>query len=147
MADELINRSSIYDPFIGQAPQIGYQNQAISNYYNQNPLTAGQHPGYAPDAQGFADLASTLGAFSKGEKADRSLKGDWTQNYDQLMLSAQQARERAESDALSKLAKTGYLKSGGAPYTPATLNLGGKPTTLPSFGFGPKAPSDRKSHV
>ncbi len=89
--------------------------------------------------QGLADLSSVLGGFSQGEKADRGMRGDWTQNYDQLMLQAQHARERAETDALAKLANTNYIKSGGAPYKPASLTLGGQPQSLPAFGFGPRA--------
>lgn len=89
-------------------------------------------------SQGLADLASIIGGFSKGEKADRLSRGDLTQGYDTLMLQAQRAEQEAENDALNKLATTDYLKSGGSNYQPASLDGGVK---LPSYGFGPRAVS------
>ena len=91
--------------------------------------------------QGWADLASILGSYSTAKRQDRQTVGNQTQTFDQLMMTAQQNRDQTEKDALRKLATTGYIGSGGAPYTPATIDFQGQKSTLPSFGFGPKAPS------
>jgi hypothetical protein len=115
---------------------------------NQNPL---------------ADLGSILGGFSQGEKADRVVKGNFTQNYDQMMadqeqrrnqtgqtalsnynkesLDAQQGRARNEADALSKLHSTSYTLGKTQDYKPATVMNGGHAIQLPDFGIGPKASS------
>lgn len=133
--DPLLNRSLINNMI--NMPNVSSQNasQGVTSLI-------GQFLPRPDAAQGYADLSSVLGGFSKGEKADRTLRGDWTQNYDRLMLEAQQARERAEQDALAKLASTNYIKSGGATYRPASLMIGGRLQQLPTFGFGPRGVSD-----
>ena len=93
-------------------------------------------------AAGMGDLASVLGAFSSGEKANRGLEGQFTQNYDRLMMDAQRERNLNESDALRKLQQTSYLTEGGSQFAPPTIELDGKSRTAPSFGFGPSAATD-----
>jgi hypothetical protein len=102
--------------------------------------------------QNGADIASLLGSFSSGKKADRSVEGNFTQNYDQMMLGQQndynsqmlraaQDRNANEMDALKKLQITSYLKGGGAQQGPMSIMLSGQKRELPSFNFGPKAAS------
>lgn len=92
--------------------------------------------------QGWADASSVLGSLSSGEKANRLLKGNFTQNYDRLMMDAQTNRNQNESDALRKLGQTGYITSGGSPFKPPTISLNGQSRTTPDFGYGPQAPSE-----
>lgn len=103
-------------------------------------------PGAPPDprgdfGQGMADLASILGSYSTGEMENRIGRGNQTQSFDQLMLQAEQGQRGAETDALRKLAVTGYLGSGGQPYSPATIPFMGGSRQLPSYGFGPRGTS------
>lgn len=93
------------------------------------------------DGSNLANMASLLGAFSQGEKSNRLIKGNLTQNYDRLMADAQTLRNRNESDAMAKLGMTGYIKSGGAQYKPPTIQLGGQMRTAPTFSFAPRNPS------
>lgn len=90
---------------------------------------------------GLADTGSLLGAFSSGQKDDRIVKGNFTQNYDRLMMDAQTGRNQNESDAMKKLAQTSYLKTGG--YQPGThsIQMNGQTRDLPSFGGGPRPAS------
>lgn len=111
----------------------------------------------SPEAQGWADVASTAGAFSSGEKANRIVRGNYTQDYDQmmldrerdmneigrlsqsdydnLMLRAQAGQRDAEASALRQLPVASYLASGGAkPSAPVNLGIAGKQYTVPSFG-------------
>lgn len=92
-------------------------------------------------AQGLGDLSSILGGFSSGKKADRALEGQFTQNYDQLMLQAQQDRRVQEADALRKLNQTAYIGQGGSHFDPGTLSLNGQTHQLTDHGLGPIAPS------
>lgn len=91
---------------------------------------------------GLADISKVLGGFSSGQKANRALEGQFTQNYDRLMMEAQQARNQNESDALNKLGQTSYLLQGGSHFKPPTLSLNGKNYNSPDLGFGPIAPSE-----
>lgn len=86
----------------------------------------------------YSDIGKMLGSYANSEAGNRATTGHFTQDWDALRLKAVQDRRVAESDAMKKLAQTGYLGSGGNPYKPATMLTG---ETLPSFGFGPKAPS------
>lgn len=101
----------------------------------------GQQPGGG--ANPLADLASMAGAFSSGEKANRDLQGNFTQAYDRNMLAAQQARNTNESDALKKLAQTGYITGGGSTFkAPTSMMLNGKSIAIPDLGYGPKPSTD-----
>lgn len=119
--------------------------------------------GTNPTADGLGDIASMLGGFSSGKKADRVTEGNFRGDYDQmmldreaninrqgldrdsitnrLMLDAQDSRNQNESDALSKLQQTAYLRGGGASQAPTTISLGGQNRTLPTFGFAPRPAS------
>jgi hypothetical protein len=89
-----------------------------------------------------ADLSKVLGSFSQGEKANRVVKGDFTQGYDRLKLAAQTGRNQNESDALDKLRQTSYIMGGGANYTgPGTVHLNGKDVQLQDYGIQPHNPS------
>lgn len=131
----------------------------ISNIYNE---LAGKNTGQSGQGgqggstqtkadNGWADLASVLGGYSSGEKANRIVEGGFTQPYDQMMinrekdyntqmLQAQQDRDRTENNALWGLAKTNYVKNNEG-YKPPTIQLNGKSVTLPDMGFGAKASS------
>ncbi len=58
-----------------------------------------------------------------------------------LQLAREGDRRSAETDAFRKLAQMAYLKGGGAQEGPSSISYMGKDTTLPSYGFGPKAAS------
>lgn len=92
--------------------------------------------------QGWADLATILGNFSSGEKANRALEGQFTQNYDRLKLEAQQDRRAQETDAQHKLSETGYILGGGSHFNPGSIQLNGKDVPVNTFGMAPPAPSD-----
>lgn len=96
--------------------------------------SAGQSTGKAGN---LGDLGSLMGAFSQGEKANRVVQGNLTQNYDRTMLAAEQGRNQTESDALKKLAQTSYITGGGSQFKPPTLSLNGKTYNTPDLGFGP----------
>lgn len=112
----------------------------------------------------MADLGSTLGAFSQGQKANRITEGNFRGDFDRMMLDreraindvglgretvmnklgleAQDARNRNEADALTKLQQTSYLSGGGSNFAPPSISLGGRMRTAPTFsGIGPMAPS------
>lgn len=102
--------------------------------------------------QNLADAGSAISGVSQGEKDDRILRGNWLQNYDQMMmdreqgindtmLRAQDSRNSNELDALKKLRATSYIKGATSDYTPTSISLGGTSRALPSFGFGPKKSS------
>lgn len=86
----------------------------------------------------YSDIGKVLESYGNDEANIRKDRGNWTQQYDRLRLEGEKDRRLAETDALHKLAQTGYLKGGGNPYKPATMLDG---SVLPTFGFGPKAPS------
>jgi len=86
----------------------------------------------------YSDIGKVLESYGNDEANIRKDRGIWTQQYDRLRLEGEKDRRLAETDAMRKLAQTGYLKSGGNPYKPATMLDG---SVLPTFGFGPKAPS------
>lgn len=112
---------------------------------NQNPASQGGsllQKLLGGGGKNQADIAQLLGAFSKGEKANRIDKGNFVQNYDRNMLAAQAGRNTNESDALTKLAQTSYIMGGGAKAMPKSLNLGGKEYALPDLGYGPPAITD-----
>lgn len=89
----------------------------------------------SPDvAQGATDIGSLLSGFGTGQQQNRIAGGNLTQDYDTLMLNAQQGRNANESDAMRKLAQTSYIKSGGAQSGPRSISLGGQTRELPSFG-------------
>lgn len=98
--------------------------------------------GYDDPPQGWADLASVLGSFSSGQKADRALQGQFTQNYDRLALEDQQDKRAQETDAQKKLAQSNYILQGGSHFDPGSISLNGKKVPLSSYGMGPIAPSD-----
>jgi hypothetical protein len=106
-------------------------------------------------------------ADNRRDDADYTLKGDQLgariqDDYDRLGLSAQNSydelgfgahraydeakfaeatnRREDESDAWKKLQYAEYINSGGRPYTPPS-NIKGYEGALPSYGFGPKAPT------
>lgn len=106
------------------------------------PQQQAQQQQQGQPGSGMADLASTVGAFSSGEKANRYMQGNFTQGYDRLMLDAQKDRNSNESDAMKKLAQTSYIGSGGSGFKPASFQLNGQSRTAPDLGFGPKAPTD-----
>lgn len=100
-----------------------------------------------------ADVGSILGAFSSGEKANRTSYGDMRQGYDRMMLGDQiarnnfgleneQQRNANESDALKKLQQGTYLAGGGAHYQAPSFSLGGQTRTAPSFSFAPQDATD-----
>jgi hypothetical protein len=87
--------------------------------------------------QKWADASTMLDEFGKGELARRFIRGEMTQNYDQLNMDAAKTNAGLESDALRKLAQTSYLKSGGAK--PMNFNVASGRMT--DFGFGPRPAS------
>lgn len=89
----------------------------------------------------LSKLASTLGAFSSGAKANRVVQGTFTQKYDQLMLDAEKQRNSTESDAMKKLAQTSYIMGGGSKFKPPSLTLNGKSYQTPDLGYGPSPSS------
>ena len=104
------------------------------------------------DPAGYADMASMAGAFSQGKKADRVITGNYTQDYDQMMLDreknqndlylrAQADRNANENNSLRNLAVTSYLRGGGADVSPKSITLNGQQRELPNFGFGPRPAS------
>jgi hypothetical protein len=103
--------------------------QVLQQVMNGKMGGTGQPPG-----QGLSDAASMFGKFAGAQAANRSTAADLSMNHDQLGLAAAGNRRADESDALKKLAQTSYLLGGGSGYKPGNLGL-------PSFGFGPKAPS------
>ena len=105
------------------------------------------------DPAGYADMASMAGAFSQGKKADRVITGNYTQDYDRMMLDreadmnrlnlqAQTDRNANENNSLRNLAVTSYLRSGGADVSPKSITLNGQQRELPGFGFGPRPASE-----
>lgn len=125
----------------GSTYQNPYQNlfkpQVTNNPTTQTPNIAASDP-----LQNWTDLSSVIGAAGSGLKADRALQGQFTQNYDRLMLEAQQDRRAQEADAMQKLASTGYITGGGSKFTPPSFNIGGKQYTTDTFGLGPTAVTD-----
>lgn len=95
-----------------------------------------------PTTQGLADLSSLFGSASSGAANQQQVKGNFTQNYDKLMLDAQQANQSTQNNALKNLAQTSYLLNGGSHYAPPTIALNGKQVTVPDAGFGPQPASD-----
>ena len=89
----------------------------------------------------WSEAGRVLGNVGEAEALNRYKKGNFIQNYDQLMMQAEQARNRNEADALSKLNVTKYLGAGGREFKPASIRLGGEYRTLPDFGFGHMAAS------
>jgi hypothetical protein len=136
----------------GQSPQnpdkaSAFINQLLSQLSSKGAAGTGMQQLLSAlknkGTNGLADLGSTLGAFSSGEKANRVTQGNFTQGYDKLMLDAQAARNATESDAMKKLAQTSYLMNGGSKFTgtPA-LSLNGKTYGSQNLGYGPSAASD-----
>lgn len=101
---------------------------------SQSPTGGGTNP-LATAGKGFEALAND-------EATNRMAKGNFTQNYDQLMMQAQNARNQNEGDALKKLAVTNYLTQKTSGYAPATIQMNGQSRTLPNFGTGHFAPSE-----
>jgi hypothetical protein len=101
----------------------------------------------------MTDLASILGGFSSGEKANRVVEGNFQGNYDNMMvdrenamnnmgLRAQADRNANETDALKKLQQTSYIAGGGSNYGPMSIMLGGQQRQLPNFpGMAPMKPT------
>jgi hypothetical protein len=79
----------------------------------------------------------------RGQLHGRQRAGQQVQlQQDALQLQRERERRDTETDIFKKLAQTAYLKGGGASEGPTTINYGGQQTTLPSYGFGPRAASD-----
>lgn len=117
-------------------------NQSGDSYLNYLSSIGANQPGSLLSSflnpNNLADLGSMFGSLSSGEKANRLTGANLTQNYDQLKLAEQSGRNQNESDALSKLAVTKYLKEGGSKYKPGQqFSIGGKTYSVPDFGFGP----------
>lgn len=103
-----------------------------------------------------AQIASLLGAFSMGEKADRTLRSEWQQNYDRMMLEADLARQRLGLEAqaaqgalarsaLDTMARTATLlnrgtSSGDIP----PIQLRGRTVPVPRFPWTPGPPSQEE---
>lgn len=100
----------------------------------------GGTPDGAPGTDGFTDLASLFGKYGDAEANNRATTGNFTQSHDKLMLDAQQENRAQETDALKKLAQTGYISSGGSQFNPANVKLNSG--SMPDFGFGPKPSTD-----
>lgn len=98
--------------------------------------------GVSGRTQGLGDLSDILGSFSSGEKANRALEGQFSQNYDNIMLDAAKNRRDDESDALKKLGQTAYLGQGGSHFAPGTVQLNGQTRQLQSYGLEPPKVSD-----
>ena len=130
-----------------------------------NGAPASRSNGENSAGQNWTDFSSALASFSQGEKANRIVKGNYTQDFDQmnlnregainalmsgrdldmnkLQLLAQEDRRANEEDAMRKLQQTSYIMGGGSDFKPTTISLGGKQVTLPSFsGIAPHAPSE-----
>lgn len=111
----------------------------VANFLKK--LFGGSQPG-----QNLSDLSSVLAGFTSGEKANRVIQGNFTQNYDRNMLQAQQDRNLNESDALKKLAQTSYITGGGSHFQlPTSLSLGGSQHSVPNLGYGPQAPTQAET--
>lgn len=150
---DLWKRMNVFDPRTQQVPVSGAM-----------PVGSGQtidrmFTGAAPEQSGWADLASILGSFSSGEKADRMVKGSAAGDYDRMrtgleasrnlaglnantaydnaMLSAANARNANESDAWRKLGQTSYALGGGSQFKMPTLSFNGQTASLPDFGLAP----------
>lgn len=93
-------------------------------------------------AQGFADIGSMLGSYAESEAGNRMIRGNQTQNYDQLKLQADRNQRDSESDIMRKLAQTNYIQNGGAPQGPSSVMMGGQQKQLPDFGLNPLPSSD-----
>lgn len=120
--------------------------------------------GAPPEQSGWADLASILGGFSSGEKADRMVKGSATGDYDRMrtgleasrnlaglnantaydnaMLNAAKGRNENETDAWRKLGQTEYVLGGGSKFKMPTITYNGQSATPTSFGLAPRTPSE-----
>jgi hypothetical protein len=79
-----------------------------------------------------------MGASAQGKASNKQVQ----LQQDALQLQRERERRDTETDIFKKLAQTAYLKGGGASEGPTTINYGGQQTTLPSYGFGPRAASD-----
>lgn len=101
----------------------------------------------------LSDVGTVLGSFSQGKKADRIVQGNYTQDYDRMMmdreaglndqmLAAQRGRNDNETDALKKLQQASYISGGGNAFKPPSIQLGGQSRQLADYGFGPKASTD-----
>lgn len=133
-----------YNQWLGGADQ-GWLNRYFPNYAG----VAGQGGSaimrmlQSGGGQNMADLSSVLGGFSSGEKANRVIRGNFTQNYDRLMMDSERNRNANESDAMKKLAQTSYIQGGGSNFHHApTLSLGGRNYESPDLGFAPPPISD-----
>lgn len=88
--------------------------------------------------QDLTDAASTLGSYAGAQANNRTEMANLGQNYDQARLQAQQDQRANESDAMHKLASSGYVLGGGSHYTPPPpLSLGGRSYSIPDLGLGP----------
>lgn len=130
------------------SPASSGGSDAISRYYE---MMMSQMP--SRGQQSMADLSSILGGFSSGEKANRIVEGNFTGDFDRMMLDrerdqnligiqAAENRRADESDAIRKLGITGYLSRGGSDFKMPTFNLSGEQRTPVSFGIGPKPASE-----
>lgn len=99
----------------------------------------GHLPGHAED---YANTGRLLESFGNDEQSNRIAKGNFAQGYDQNMLAAQRDKRLQESDAMNKLAASGYVLGGGSKYASPSIQLGGQSRTLPSSGLGPTQVSD-----
>ena len=102
------------------------------------------------NGQSMADLGNVISGFGVGEKADRVIRGNYTQDYDKMlmdreaafndaMLRAQTGRNDNETDALKKLQQTAYIGGGGNALGPISIMLGGTSRSIPTYGLGPAA--------
>jgi hypothetical protein len=88
------------------------------------------------------DAGQALGAYGQGEANNRTVRGNFTQDWDKMMLEATQDRRVAEADAMKKLQQGQYLQGGGSQFKMPTYQLNGQSRTPTAFGTGPTAPTD-----
>lgn len=119
-----LNTSSIL-PITGDLPS------GLSGTAGQGPGIYGSTPSAGSAIQNMLSpnsmsyLSSVLGGFSSGQKANRVLQGQLSQNYDKNMMEAQQLRNQNESDALKKLAITNFILNGKQAQVAPSLALNG----------------------
>lgn len=126
-------------PLFPAAPAESPQ-QSIGNSIIEQ-LLAQIKGGDNPTTSGTSDMSRVLGGLADSEEARRIAKGNFAQNYDQTMLTAQTGRNQNEIDALKKIAITNYLKSGGFKGGPASIMMEGQLRQLPSYGSAPRPAS------
>lgn len=78
-------------------------------------------------------LGAGAGAASQASASNRGTQAQLLMDQDVMRLRARDDQRTGETDAMRKLAQTGYLQRGGADF---------KPSTPYSYSFGPQGATD-----